>query len=72
MNEPIVTLSNRKSLGEAGKLAGVSPSAVFRWITDGVNGIKLRHARLGRRLYTSEDALTEFMNRVAEKREIRD
>jgi len=69
-DNPLITLNNRLTLREAGRLASVSPSAVFRWIDQGLHGVKLRHARLGRRLYTSEAALTEFMNRVAEAREV--
>ncbi|MEM9346606.1 MAG: DUF1580 domain-containing protein [Planctomycetota bacterium] len=64
-----IDINNRKSLVEAGRLAGVSPSTIFRWITVGVDGVKLQHARLGRRVYTSEPALSKFMNEVAQARE---
>lgn len=64
-----ITLDNRLTLAQAGRAAGVSPSCVFRWITDGCEGVKLRHARLGRKLFTSEPAINKFMNEVAEARE---
>lgn len=60
--DPLITIDNRITLVQAGNLVGVSPSAVFRWIREGRQGVYLEHARLGRRLYTSKSALTKFMN----------
>lgn len=38
----------------------ISPSTLFRWITRGTRGVRLRAWRLGRRLYTTDTALNEF------------
>ena len=69
MSDYLVTVSNKITPAEAARMIGKSPSCIFRWITDGVGGVKLQHARLGRKLYTSEPALTTFMNEVAAARE---
>jgi hypothetical protein len=43
------------------------PSTVFRWMTDGIRGgIRLEHARIGRRICTTEAAIERFMNALAE------
>lgn len=69
MSEHLVTIDNRLALSEAGREAGVTAPTIFRWITDGLEGVRLKHARLGRRLYTSKPALDLFMNEVAASRE---
>jgi hypothetical protein len=67
--EYLVTFDNRITFAEAARMVGKSPSCVFRWATDGVAGVKLAHARLGKRMFTSKDAMTKFMNEVAEARD---
>ncbi|MEM1107283.1 MAG: DUF1580 domain-containing protein [Planctomycetota bacterium] len=64
----LINVQNRISLAKAGELVGVAASTVFRW-TQGTHGVRLAHARLGRRMYTSEQALTQFMNELAAARE---
>lgn len=68
MSEPLITFENRIPLTKAGEIAGVASSTVFRW-SQGTHGVKLKVARLGRRMYTSEAALTVFMNDLAAARE---
>lgn len=68
MPDHLINLQNRINLAQAAKAVGVAPSTVFRW-TRGTHGVKLACARLGRRMYTSEAALTEFMNELAKARE---
>lgn len=68
MSDPLITIKNRIPLAKAGEIVGVAPSTVFRW-TQGTHGVKLACARLGRRMFTSEDALTQFMNELAAARE---
>lgn len=70
MQEQLITVDNRLTLAEAGRLVNVGPTAVFRWIREGRNGVKLDHARLGRRMYTSAPALTKFMNESARQESI--
>ena len=41
-------------------------STLWRWARKGVRGIHLEHIYLGRRLCTSEEALTRFVNALAE------
>lgn len=61
-SDELITVDNRMTLAEAGREVGVNPSAVFRWIREGRHGVRLAHARLGRKMYTSKPALTKFMN----------
>lgn len=64
-NANLVTMQNRISLADAGGLVNKSPSAIFRWIRDGVRGQRLDHIRLGRSIFTSESAIEDFGRRVA-------
>ncbi len=69
-----ITLENRLTLSEAGRKVGektkpVAPSTIYRWIDQGLHGVKLAHIRLGRRIYTSAPALERFGREVAEARE---
>jgi hypothetical protein len=45
------------------KIDGRHPntSTVYRWISDGVRGVKLDSVRFGRRLCTSQEALQRFV-----------
>ncbi len=43
------------------------PSTIWRWITRGVRGVRLAHARLGNRIVTSVEALNRFANELAEQ-----
>ena len=64
------------SCADAGRLCqqlggkSVSPSQVYRWIAKGTitpNGrIYLDHARVGRRIVTTESALVTYFNALAE------
>lgn len=50
----------------------VSVPTVWRWITCGCRGVKLEHARFGRRVAISEEALDRFaveLSRVWSERE---
>lgn len=58
----LITVENRIPLAKAGELVDVAPSTVFRW-TQGTHGVRLAHARLGRRMYTSEPALIFVVDR---------
>ncbi len=42
-----------------------NPSTVYRWIADGVGGVKLDSVRIGRRLCTSKEALQKFMDELS-------
>lgn len=39
-------------------------STVYRWISKGVRGVKLEAIRIGGRLYTSDEALQRFAERL--------
>lgn len=41
------------------------PSTIFRWMKDGVRGVRLEYANVGRKLATSEAALARFFAAVA-------
>lgn len=67
MSEYLITTENRLTLAQAANAVEVSsPSTVFRWIKKGQHGVKLKSARLGGRLFTSEAAIDEYMNLVSQ------
>lgn len=39
------------------------PSTLWRWCTRGLDGVKLDHVHVGRRICTSAEALDRFLNR---------
>ena len=43
-----------------------SKTTVWRWCVEGIGGIKLEHRRVGRRIWTSVEALDRFALRLAE------
>lgn len=56
------------SCEEAGLLAPGQPTrqTVWRWTRHGVNGTRLRHVRVGQRVYTTQQWLEEFFDAAAE------
>lgn len=50
------------------KIDGKRPatSTIFRWMKDGIRGVRLEHWRIGRRIVTTEAALAEFFKATAE------
>jgi hypothetical protein len=67
---PPITMRNRLSLAQAARLVDKSPSCLFRWHRDGVQGVRLDCLRFGRSLFTSEAALEQFARDVAEAHHI--
>lgn len=65
-------MSEYLTLSEAAKriptTSGKAPSimTVYRWITKGVNGIRLEHRRFGRRIAVTPEALDRFSLEVAQ------
>lgn len=59
------------SLSEAARalprIGGKRPhcSTLWRWCRRGCNGVRLEYARIGRRIVTSEEALSRFAARLA-------
>jgi excisionase family DNA binding protein len=49
----------------AGELSGVSASTVYRWVTHGIGGAKLRAVRVGREWRTSHAWLMLFWEALA-------
>lgn len=41
-------------------------STLWRWCRRGLRGVRLEHVRIGHRVCTSTDALSRFVNRLAE------
>lgn len=60
-----ITLENRLTLSQAGRLVGKSPSAIFRWARDGIAGERLEAIFLGGSMFTSAPALEDFGRRAA-------
>lgn len=58
---------NLVTLAEAARSLPGRPSipTLWRWCTTGVRGVRLGHVRLGRRIYTSMEALNDFANACA-------
>lgn len=44
----------------------LNPSTIYRWIADGIGGVKLDSVKIGRRLCTSKEALQNFVNQLQE------
>lgn len=42
-------------------------STIWRWARKGLNGVYLEHVRIGRRVCTSRQAISRFVNALAEK-----
>jgi len=47
----------------------VSPQTVYRWISHGIEGVKLEALNVGGRMQTSEQALTQFFAAVTEAKQ---
>jgi hypothetical protein len=45
--------------------AKLSPQTVLRWVRDGLHGIKLERCVIGNVVYTSEEALHRFFERLS-------
>lgn len=43
-----------------------SPSTIFRWLSRGLRGVRLEHARIGHRVVTSGPAMARFFAALAE------
>ena len=65
-------MSDYLTLGQAAKLipttGGRPPStmSLYRWCTVGLNGVRLKHMRFGRRICTTPEDLAEFARALAE------
>jgi hypothetical protein len=44
----------------------VSPQSVYRWISHGIEGVKLEALNVGGRMQTSQEALARFFHSVTE------
>ena len=43
----------------------VHQSTIWRWCSRGVRGVRLEHRRIGTRYFTSREALSRFIDRMA-------
>jgi hypothetical protein len=71
----MIAISREKpiTLAEAAKLAKSRPpsrATLYRWISPGVNGIRLETIRVGGSTCTSEAALQRFFDRLSEVRQV--
>jgi hypothetical protein len=65
LDESVLTLSQAaRALPKLGT-RHVSPVSVWRWCRKGIKGVHLEHARIGRRIVTSREALTRFTDALA-------
>lgn len=58
---------DRLSLGQAARREKVHPGTIFRWITDGLRGgkVKLESFKRGGRTFTSVQAIERFYARLS-------
>ena len=56
------------SLDDAGKALPNRPAktTIWRWCRKGIRGIRLEYRRVGRRIFTSREALERFSRQLAE------
>jgi hypothetical protein len=57
---------SRITLNEAARIAPGRPhmATVYRWCFEGCRGVRLEYERVGRRIYTSQEALRRFIERM--------
>jgi hypothetical protein len=53
-----------RPLGRRGR--PTHPSTIYRWMKDGVRGVRLESVRLGGCTYTSREAIQQFAERLTE------
>lgn len=68
-NEDLLSLADAAKKLPAFNGKHVHTSTLWRWCITGVRGIRLEHVRVGARICTSVQALSRFMNRLAEAHE---
>lgn len=54
------------SLAELARQRGVAPSTVYRWVSRGIRGIRLKSYRLGGKQYTTKEALQRWVAATSE------
>lgn len=59
-----VLTETRLSSAEAADLAGVSANTLRRWHKTGVDGVRLEGIFAGKKLVTSREALTRFLEKI--------
>src|SRR5262245_11402929 len=66
-NEDLITLDEAAQLIPVGRCRRLlNLSTIFRWITEGVGGIRLDAIRIGARWLTTEAALQQFARQLTE------
>ncbi len=55
-NEELITLSEASQRIPV----NINKSTLWRWCRKGLNGVMLEYLRVGKRIYTTEDALERF------------
>jgi hypothetical protein len=67
-SETIISIADAAK--HVGKISGKNRnrSVIFRWISRGVSGVKLEAIRIGGEIFTSKEALNDFLNRSREAR----
>lgn len=68
-NETLLTLSEAARTLPRFNGKNVHSSTLWRWATVGLQGVRLDHVLVGRRMCTSLKALSRFMNALAEARQ---
>lgn len=66
-SENLVSLSQATQILPVLGDKNVHPSTLWRWCRRGLNGTKLDYLRMGRRIFTSAEALDRFFTVLAEK-----
>ena len=69
-SETLVTTTQAARIMAPAGARPVAASTVWRWIRNGVNGAKLESIRIGRRIFTSQEAISRFIKKQASNLEI--
>jgi hypothetical protein len=51
-------------LEEAGERYKISPQTLHRWVSVGYRGVKLEHAKIGRRIYIFSRSIQKFSDAI--------
>jgi len=69
-SDEIVSISQAaKRLPKRSNGKAIHVASVYRWIGEGINGVRLESVRIGGRLFTSVEALQRFTERLTRKGE---
>ena len=64
-SDRMLTLTEVAAMFKGNRFGTMSRFTIWRWTRVGVNGVRLEAKRIGRRLFTTERAVKEFVERLS-------